>query len=79
MKVELNMQAIDATLERCRVGERAAFKLTLADLMLRKRYLDARGEILLHTMDGTISQAEGAAALREVRKAERAANTVLVN
>ena len=72
----INHRQIRATLERCEAIDRAALKLTVADLTLRKKYPEARAAI--RNAVGIVTQAEALGMLSAIANAVLADKIVSV-
>ena len=79
MRTAVSLKQIDATLERCRLADRAEYFLAFRDLMNRGRHAEARELVDVHFKRGTITTREALDGANEVKAAQEAREQELRN
>jgi len=76
-RIAVSLEQVDATLRRCATIDRAHLKLNVADLMLRKKYADAR-QCIMRGLYGVITNEEALELLSGIVNAELADKIVSI-
>ena len=75
MKLAVTMKQIEGTLRKCETLDKAHLKLNVADLVLRKKYADAR-QCIMRGLYSVITNAEALELLSTIVNAELADKNV---